>query len=110
VVIGVEGGNVMQRTGLSDTFVAHRYWHGWLEFKSETGKLRKTQEVFLRQMMDRGVPAFVVRAASNLDIRKNGTTPGIIENWDGTELARFSGAKELLHRLALLTDVERGIH
>jgi hypothetical protein len=87
IVVCIEGGNVRQRVGLPDTFVAHRLWHGWLEFKSERGKLKEHQRIFLKQMNERGVPAFVLRA------------PNIVESFDGVVMFTFDGTGDLLCQL-----------
>ncbi len=54
-------GSTMQEPGWPDRYVAHRKWSGWLEFKMMVGALSTKQRIIIRELTERGVPAYVVR-------------------------------------------------
>ena len=54
-------GSKMGQQGTADVFVAHKDWHGWVEFKGPTTKIQPLQQLFIDDMNKRGVNAVVVR-------------------------------------------------
>ena len=48
-------------SGWPDRLVIHRAWAGFIEFKGPRTRVRKNQELTMRECMRRGFPAVVVR-------------------------------------------------
>lgn len=68
-------GNVFQKMGIPDWYVASKIWTGWLELKTENEELSSPQARMIHKFNERGVPAFVIRYR-----RKHGV---FIEKVDG---------------------------
>ncbi len=54
-------GSTMGQQGTADVFVAHKIWHGWIEFKGPNTPLTRLQEIFLSDMRKRNVNAHCIR-------------------------------------------------
>ena len=54
-------GHRMQKSGMPDTYCAHPQWTGWTELKVGQNKPSPVQINVMKDMLRRGVPAFVVR-------------------------------------------------
>lgn len=54
-------GNVFQKIGIPDLYVASKIWTGWLELKTENEELRPHQAKMICKLNERGVPALVAR-------------------------------------------------
>jgi len=72
-------GSTMQATGITDRYICHVMFRGWVEFKKDKGKLTVGQRLFMQGLQDRGDNCGVVRYWS----AENSIT---IENIDGDEL------------------------
>ena len=72
-------GSTMQATGITDRYICHNKFRGWVEFKKDKGKLSVGQRLFMQGLQDRGDTCGVVRYWS----AENSIT---IENIDGDEL------------------------
>jgi len=60
VVIPYVGSSYGQQ-GVSDVFIAHKDWHGWIEFKGPTTQIAPLQQIFINGMRKRNVNAGVIR-------------------------------------------------
>lgn len=54
-------GHAMQARGWPDLYVAHRDWDGWLELKVGSNSCSTLQQIVIRDLRERDVPAFVLR-------------------------------------------------
>lgn len=54
-------GNVFQKIGIPDLYVASRKWTGWIELKVENRILEPHQAKMLQTLNEKGVPAIVAR-------------------------------------------------
>ena len=54
-------GHRFQKSGVPDIYVAHPRWSGWIEFKVGNREPTDLQIIVIKDLMYRGVPAFVVR-------------------------------------------------
>jgi hypothetical protein len=54
-------GSTMGQKGVADIFLAHKDWHGWIEFKGPKTKVRKIQHHFIVEQRKRGVNAVMLR-------------------------------------------------
>lgn len=54
-------GNVFQKIGIPDLYVASKIWIGWLELKTENEELRLHQVKMIRELRLQGVNVFVLR-------------------------------------------------
>lgn len=60
IKFAIVGGD-MQEPGWPDRFIAHRWWHGFLEFKNPTTVSTTKQRLVIRALTERGVNAFFCR-------------------------------------------------
>ncbi len=74
-------GNVFQKLGLPDLYVASKIWTGWLELKVENRVLEPHQAKRIRELNERGVPAFVARYR-----RKHGVFIEIVDGDSATPI------------------------
>lgn len=88
MVLPIVAGN-MQPAGWPDRYVASKQWTGWLEFKSENGKLSPLQRATMKDLQARGTSCHVVRFGNELEI----------ENLDGYLVARVHDGRSLLEAL-----------
>jgi len=58
-------GSTMGREGTCDIFLAHKLWHGWIEFKGPNTKIKPTQELYIQELRKRNVKAVVIRIFEN---------------------------------------------
>jgi len=54
----------MQATGITDRYICHNKFRGWVEFKKDKGKLTVSQRLFMQGLQDRGDTCGVVRYLS----------------------------------------------
>lgn len=54
-------GHRFQKSGTPDVYVANIRWTGWIEFKVGSSRPRPLQIMTMKDLLVRGVPAFVVR-------------------------------------------------
>jgi len=54
-------GHGWQKSGVPDLYCAHPKWTGWIEFKVGEGKPSALQIICMKDLLLRGVAAFVVR-------------------------------------------------
>lgn len=54
-------GNVFQKVGTPDIYIAHLQWAGWVELKTENEELRPHQAKAIRELNARGINALVAR-------------------------------------------------
>lgn len=78
-----------QEPGWPDRYVAHTLWSGWLEFKGPKTVVTDLQRYRLRELVARGVEAWVLRE------------PDIIENHSGIRVTEF----EVMDLLEVLNDL-----
>ena len=71
-------GSKMGQIGVADVFIAHKDWHGWVEFKGPTTKVQPLQQKFLDDMRKRNVNALLVRLLTKSTFR---IVPGPIYSW-----------------------------
>ena len=57
-------GSTMQATGITDRYICHNKFRGWVEFKKDKGKLSVGQRLFMQGLQDRGDNCGVVRYLS----------------------------------------------
>jgi len=57
-------GSTMQATGITDRYICHNKFRGWVEFKKDKGKLSVGQRLFMQGLQDRGDTCGVVRYLS----------------------------------------------
>ncbi len=84
-------GNVFQKIGIPDLYVASKIWTGWLELKTENEELRAHQARMLQTLNSKGVAAFVVRyrRRHGVFIEKGGAPIELVKNWKVGFLARL---------------------
>ena len=71
-------------SGWPDRLVIHHAWAGFIEFKGPRTRLRKNQELTMREAMRRGFPCVVVRFC-----RK--TVDGVAYKWGQIEIEAATG-------------------
>lgn len=77
-------GSLMGQQGTADIFVAHKMWHGWIEFKGPNTKIKPLQIRFINRQLDRNVNALFCRM---LDERTVNINESHLWTWDnGWEL------------------------
>lgn len=54
-------GHRYQKSGMPDLYVANTRWTGWIELKVDKGTVKDIQNMKIKDLLRRGVPAFVVR-------------------------------------------------
>lgn len=80
-----------QRAGTPDLYVAHPDWHGWIEFKYGRYKVSAVQRSVFERLAWSRVPVVVLRGPH-----------GIVESFDGIELASIDIKNPLIPQLASL--------
>lgn len=57
-------GSTMQGAGITDRYICHNEFRGWVEFKKDKGKVSIAQRLFMQGLVDRGDTCGVVRYLS----------------------------------------------
>jgi hypothetical protein len=72
-------GSRFQAKGIPDTFIAHPYWNGWIEFKGENTPITVAQVQAIEKLNECGVKAFIARE------------PNLICNYEQDVIRKFDG-------------------
>lgn len=109
-------GHKMQAAGWPDLWIAHAAWTGWLELKRANREVTPLQKRRIRQILDHGVKAYVVRhrfIVEDEDVRGIGgeslnCVVGVraeitVEDEDGSVLQRVGEASQVFPALCTLT-------
>ena len=70
------------QSGWPDRYISHKYWHGWIEFKSITRRLETNQRIVIQQLQLRGDNALIIRESVDKRI-------GQLEDIDGKVIRVF---------------------
>lgn len=102
-------GHEMMASGWPDLYVSHPIWRGWLELKTERGRLSTLQEMRLKDLAARRDYGYVVRYVDGVtsideDVELCGQS---VWTWKGGNPLQMD-AWELLKRLSQLNEVRKG--
>ena len=71
-------GHEMQAPGWPDSYISHKYWKGWIEFKGSKTRLTDLQKMILSKLGANGDRVYIVRY------------PNLIQHYEGVLLTRFT--------------------